>query len=125
MQNSVIDIVIRIKNGFMVGNETIAAPYSRFSEEVVKKLTQLGFLKTYKSDQKSIQVTLSYSDKQPAMTDVKIFSKPGRRLYVSYKDLKPVLGGLGYSIISTPKGILTNKEARKLKIGGELLFSIW
>lgn len=125
MQNSVIDIVIRIKNGYMVGNEAIEAPYSRFSEEVVKKLVQLGFLKTYKSDQKNIRVTLSYSDKHPSMTDVKIFSKPGRRLYVSYKDLKPVLGGLGYSIISSPKGILTNKEARKLKIGGELLFSIW
>ena len=59
------------------------------------------------------------------MTDVQIFSKPGRRYYVSYHDLKLIMGGLGYSILSTSKGILSNKEARKSKVGGELLFSIW
>jgi small subunit ribosomal protein S8 len=128
MENSVIDLIIRIKNGYMAKNETVQSPYSRVKEEVLKKLVDLGFVKKIEveGDQiKTITIKLSYPDGMPALTDVKIFSKPGSRQYVSYKDLKPVLGGLGYSILSTPKGIMTNKEARKMKIGGELLFSIW
>jgi small subunit ribosomal protein S8 len=74
---------------------------------------------------KEIIIDLLYKDKNPALTDIKIYSKPGRRYYVSYRHLKPVLNGLGYSILSTPKGILTNIEAKKLKVGGELLFEIW
>lgn len=61
----------------------------------------------------------------PAVVDVKLFSKPGRRWYTSSKKLKPVLGGMGVGILSTPKGIMTNKEAKHKKIGGELLFEIW
>ncbi len=70
-------------------------------------------------------VELSYADGMPAMTDVKIYSKPGRRWYVTVKKIKTVFGGLGAAIISTPKGILTNQEAKKEKIGGELLFEVW
>ena len=125
MQNSFIDLVIRIKNGYMARKESIEASYARFNEEILGKLKQLGFIKNFKTKDRKIQIELLYVDRNPAITDVQIFSKPGMRFYVSYKDLKPVLGGLGYSIISTSKGILSNKEARKRKLGGELLFSIW
>lgn len=125
MQNSFIDLIIRIKNGYMARKENIEASYSRFNEEILGKLKQLGFIKNFKTKDRKIQVELWYKDRNPAITDVQIFSKPGSRFYVSYKDLKPVLGGLGYSIISTSKGILSNKDARKRKLGGELLFSIW
>ena len=125
MQNSVIDLIIRIKNGYMARRENIEASYSHFNEEVLKKLMQLGFIKDFQVKERKIQVELLYKDKNPAITDVQIFSKPGRRFYVSYKDLKLVMGGLGYSILSTSKGILSNKEVRRIKIGGELLFSIW
>jgi len=125
MQNSVIDLIIRIKNGYMARKENIEVSNSHFNEEVLKKLIQLRFIKNFQAKDRKIQVELLYKDRNSAITDVQIFSKPGRRFYVSHKDLKPVLGGLGYSIISTSKGILSNKEARIRKIGGELLFTIW
>ncbi len=128
MNNSVIDLIIRIKNGYLSKKETVISPYSKFRENVLKKLLELKFIKNYqvKGDKiKEITIELSYKDGVPALTDVKIYSKPGRRYYVSYRQLKPVLGGYGASILSTSKGILTNKEAYKLKVGGELLFNIW
>lgn len=128
MENSVIDLIIRIKNGYLSQRETIESPYSRFREQVLEKLKSLAYIKGFrvsKEVQKTIQIELMYTDQKPAVTDVQLFSKPGRRFYVSYSKLKPVLGGLGYSLLSTPKGILTNNEARKAKVGGELLFSIW
>ncbi|GIW64090.1 MAG: 30S ribosomal protein S8 [Patescibacteria group bacterium] len=130
MENSVIDLIIRIKNGYLAGKDNVSASYSKFKEEVLKKLKQLKFIKDYKIEEvdnvkKVLVIDLLYVENNPALTDVKIFSKPGRRYYVSYKELKPVLSGYGYSILSTPKGIMTNKEARLKKVGGELLFNIW
>ncbi len=112
----------------MARKETIVSSYSRFKEEILAKLKKLGFIKEYKVEGdkvKKISVDLLYEKNLPAVTDVKIFSKPGQRHYVQYKNLKPVLGGFGYAILSTPKGIKTNKEAKKEKTGGELLFNIW
>jgi len=125
MQNSVIDLIIRIKNSYMTRNEQVEVLFSKFNEEVLKKLLQLGFIKKFETKEKTILVELIYKDKKPAMTEVQLYSKPGRRYYVSYKNLKLVMGGLGYSLISTSQGVLTNKEAREKKVGGELLFSIW
>lgn len=128
MENSVIDLIIRIKNGYLAGKESIVSPYNKFKEAVVKKLIELGFVKSYQLNKdkfNEMTIELVYKNGQPALTDVEIFSKPGRRYYVSYKDLKPVMSGYGYSIISSPIGIITNKEAKIKKIGGELLFNIW
>lgn len=130
MENSVVDLIIRIKNGYLAGKEQISCNYSKFKEAVLKKLKELKYIKDYKVEEKeknkkNITVDLLYIEKTPVLTDVKIFSKPGRRYYVSYKELKPVMNGYGSSIISTSKGILTDKEAIKYKIGGELLFNIW
>ena len=128
MKNSFIDLIIRIKNGYMSHKKIIISPYSKFRVEILKKLKNLGFIKDFKFRGEKIQIIdieLLYQDEKPAMMDVEIFSRPGQRQYVSYKDLKPVLNGFGYSILSTPKGVLTNIEARQQKIGGELLFSLW
>ncbi len=128
MENSFIDLIIRIKNGYLAGKDKVNIPYSRYKESILKKLKELKFVKDYQiigDVKKEIVVELLYKNKAPALTDIKIYSKPGRRYYVSYRELKPVLSGLGYSILSTSKGILTNIEAKKLKIGGELLFEIW
>ncbi len=128
MGNSAIDLIIRIKNGYMGKKETIILSYSRFSEEVVKKLTALHYIEKYQvtGDKiKIIEVELLYKNGEPAITDVNIFSKPGRRYYISYRHLKPVMSGYGISLLSTSKGILTNREARQAKLGGELLFNIW
>lgn len=128
MADPIIDLIIRIKNGYLASRETIESPYSIYRDKVIKKLMQLKYIKGYKvtGDKiKNMTIELSYKDTVPAVTDVKLYSTPGRRWYVSYSDLKLVMGGLGYSIISTPQGILTNIEAKKKKLGGELLFSIW
>ncbi len=128
MGNAAIDLIIRIKNGYLAKRETITLSYTRFGEEVVSKLMKLGYIKDFQitGDKiKAIEVTLLYKDGEPAISDVSIYSKPGRRYYTSYRHLKPVVSGIGVSIISTSKGILTNKEARKIKTGGELLFNIW
>lgn len=127
MNNGVIDLIIRIKNGYLSRRETITTPSSRFKTEILNKLQDLGFIESYKKEEdiNYITIKLKYESGMPAFTDVKLYSKPGRRWYVSVNDLKPVLSGMGYSLISTSKGILTNKEAKKEKIGGELLFDIW
>lgn len=128
MHSPIIDLIIRIKNAYQSGREETESPYSIFREEVVKKLIQMKYVKGYKvtgDKKKTMTIELLYSELQPAVTGVKIFSRPGRRWYVSVTNIKPVLGGLGYSVISTPKGVLTHIEAKKNRVGGELLFSIW
>jgi len=127
MGQNFIDLIIRIKNGYLAKKEVVIGQKSNFNLNILKKIKELNFIKDYQisEDGKNILVYLLYNDDQPALTDVKIYSKPGKRIYYSYKELKPVLSGLGFSIISTPKGILTNIEAKKLKVGGELLFDIW
>jgi len=125
--NNFSDLIIRIKNGYLSKKEAIVCRRSNFNLNILKKLKELKFIKDFKEtgDKKTVVIELLYHNKEPALTDVRIQSRPGKRIYRSYKDLKPVLSGFGFSIISTPKGILTNKEARKLKIGGEVLFDIW
>ena len=128
MENSIIDLIIRIKNGYMAKKETIESPYSKYKEAVLKKLISLKFIKGYEVKgeiKKSMTINLAYEEDKPAISDVKIYSKPGMRLYISYKNLKPVLSGFGYSILSTSHGIMTDREAKKAKLGGELLFSFW
>lgn len=123
------DLLIRIKNGYLSGQEKINVPYSRLKEKIIKKLVQTHYVKTYEIENEGVKrkilISLIYKKTKRVFNDLKIFSKPGRRWYVSAKDLKPVLGGLGVAIISTSKGLLTNNEAKKAGVGGELLFTIW
>ena len=129
MNNSIIDLLIRIKNGYLARKENVTSPHSMFKESIVKKLESLGYVKSYsitkQGVKKEIKMVLVYEEGVPLFTQVKIFSRPGRRWYVTKKEMKPVLGGLGYAIVSTPQGILTSIEAKQKQVGGELLFEIW
>lgn len=129
MNSLIIDLIIRIKNGYMAKKETVQVPFSKFAEAVLNKLQALKFIKSFDIEEddkvKKILVTLLYDEGVPSVTQIEVVSRPGQRNYVSYRELKPVLSGMGYSILSTSKGIMTNKEARKNKLGGELLFKIW
>jgi len=112
----------------MARKEKVEVVYSRLNEEILTKMKKLGLVKDFQVEGekiKKITVWLNYVDKNPAFSQVKIYSKPGQRWYCSYQEIKPVLGGLGVAFVSTSKGILTDKEARKMKVGGELLFSLW
>ena len=128
MVYSISDLVIRIKNGCMSGKAVIDSPYSIFREEVLKKLLALRYIKAYtivgEGVEKKIVIELSYDGRNKAVTDVTIYSKPGRRYYVTVKEIEKMHEGLGHGIISSPKGIVSHIEAKKSKIGGELLFHI-
>jgi len=122
------DLMIRLKNGYMARKSSIKCLYSHFSQALLDKLQQLEYIQSYTIGddvKKTIIVELRYNDGRPAITDVKIFSKPGQRRYISAKKLKPVLSNLGHAILSSPLGLVTNHEARKKHVGGEFLFEIW
>lgn len=127
MSNTHIDLIVRIKNGYQARNETVQVRRSTFSQHILTLLKKEGYVKnfTVSKDKKEIAVALSYTDGTPAITGVQIVSRPGRKIYQGVSDLPSVLGGLGIAIVSTPKGVYTNKEARRLKIGGEVLYKIW
>ena len=126
--NPIIELIINIKNGYMSRKETVSMPHSKYKQVVAEKLKELGFIGDILVDgkvKKTMKIQLKYTEGEPVITGVQIHSKAGKREYSTYKKLKKVLGGMGCSFLSTPKGILTDREAKKAKLGGELLFSFW
>jgi small subunit ribosomal protein S8 len=130
VNDQIADMLTRIKNGAMVHKESVEVPHSKMKLEIAKILKKEGYIENFskkgKKTRKFIEVALKYGeDASSVINGVRRVSKPGRRLYTLAKNLKPVKQGLGKSIISTPKGLMTNLEARKNNIGGEILFEIW
>ena len=125
------DFIIRLQNAGAVKKSTVSVPYSKHLEEIADKLRTLGYLATVdtKKDAKSgktLELTLAFLENgQPKLRGVKRISKPGRRLYVHAREAHNVKDGSGARIISTPRGILSDAEARKIRAGGENLFEIW
>ncbi|RJR13247.1 30S ribosomal protein S8 [Candidatus Parcubacteria bacterium] len=126
----IADLIIRLKNAGMVKKENVSVPHSAFKLAIAEKLRDVGYVKTVekkgKKARKVLDITLKYDEKgTPVIHGVKRVSKPARRIYRSVLEIVPVKYGHGALILSTPKGIKTDKEARKEKIGGEALFEIW
>lgn len=123
------DFIIRLKNAGAIGASSVALPHSGHIEAIAKKLKELGFVSdvsVIKKDHKMLEVALAYTDRgEHKIHGVKRVSKPGRRLYVSAADAHSVKNGMGARILSTPKGILSDAQARKVRAGGENLFEIW
>jgi small subunit ribosomal protein S8 len=120
------DFIIRIKNGNLAGKESITTYTSKMKEAIADALVRSGFVKSFSKDGKMIDVVLNYkSDKSAKIIGVQRVSKPSRRVYQKSTDIKPFKNGFGSFIISTPNGVLSNKEAVKQKVGGEVLFKIW
>lgn len=123
------DFIIRLKNAGAIGTSSVSVPHSRHIEDIAKKLKDLGFVESVevreKAGTRQLEVTLAYEGGVHKIQGVKRISKPGRRLYVSARDAHSVKNGLGARVLSTPKGILGDKEARKVRVGGEELFEIW
>lgn len=121
--------VISIKNGYRAQKDSIEVPYSQIVESIIQLLIKEKYIKQYRFDSKKKKkcfvIDLLYHEGKPAVSDVKNISKPGRRIYMSIKNVKTVLGGMGCAVLTTSKGIMTDKEARKHTIGGEVLFKIW
>ncbi len=130
VNDPISDLIIRIKNASRVGKSFVALPHSKLKASVADTLHKAGFVGEVSKEGKGVKKTLIVEilykkDGSPRIMDVKRISKPGRRLYKSVKHIFPVRYGKGASIFSTPKGILTDVEARKERVGGEELFKIW
>lgn len=119
------DALIRIKNGYSVGKISVALRFSKLIWKLVQLLQKEGYLSEVKQSDREITVVLKYNARVPAITGLKRVSRPSLRVYSGVKDLPKVLNGLGIAIISTPKGLMTDREARKLKVGGEVLALVW
>lgn len=123
------DFIIQLKNAGMIGNQTVVVRHTNHIEAIARKLKELGFVADVdisKKVPKEIIVTLAYDERGThKIHDVKRVSKPGRRLYVPATESHSVKNGLGARILSTPKGVLSDREARKVRVGGENLFEIW
>ena len=122
------DFIIRIKNANLAGKETVSVYTSNMKVAVADALARAGFVKSFSNNAtgRMLEVVLAYkADKTPKITNVQRISKPSRRVYQKSGDLKTFKSGFGSIILSTPAGILSNKEAFKQKVGGEVLFKIW
>ena len=128
--DTIADMLTRIRNANSMGYEEVTVPASKLKVELARILKEEGFIKEYKvvseDVEKNIILTLKYGNKKESViTGLKRISKPGLRVYVRSDEVPKVLNGLGIAIISTSKGIMTDKEARKLNIGGEVLAYVW
>ena len=128
--DSVADLITRIKNASIVKKATVSVPFSNFKLAIAEKLREAGDLriieKRGKKVKKTLDLTLTYSeDGAPRIRNVKRISKPGRRVYRGAHEIRSVRYGRGTLLLSTPQGVITDKEARKAKVGGEALFEIW
>jgi len=129
MVDPVTDMLNRIRNAQAVKKETVEVPFSSLKYEIAEILEKNRFIakveKKGKKLKKLLEITLKYDNKTPVVSGLKRVSKLGQRIYKKAKEMKPVKGGYGIAIISTSKGLMTNKEARKQKLGGEVLCEIW
>lgn len=130
VNDTIGDFIVRLTNAGAVHAASVALPYSAFKMAVAEKLKDAGYVaaveKKGKKVRKTLDVTLKYDEAgKHVIQGVKRISKPGRRMYKSTREIMPVRYGHGALILSTPKGVLTDKEARKAQVGGEALFEIW
>ena len=131
MSDPIADMLTRIRNANSAKHDTVEVSSSKMKLAIAKILLDEGYIKSYElvddGNFKSIKITIKYgADKNDkVISGIKRISKPGLRVYASKDELPRVLGGLGVAIISTNQGVITDKEARKLKVGGEVLAFVW
>ena len=130
MTDPIADLLTRIRNAQRAGLEQLDVPASKIKHRICEVLREEGFVREVTSSgdgkQGVLTVILKYdSDKRPAISEIKRQSKPGLRRYVSYRDIPPVMNGLGIAVLSTSKGVMVDREARKQHLGGELLATVW
>ena len=130
--DTIADLLTRIRNASSAKHETVDVPASNMKKAIVQILVDEGYVKSYtvlddkSNTQGTIRIVLKYgAGKKPAITGLKRVSKPGLRVYTNVEDMPKVLKGLGISILSTSKGVMTDKKARVENVGGEVLAYIW
>ena len=121
------DLIIRVKNASQARKESVSLPYSKLKEAIASVLVAEGYLKSVsrKKTSPTLEIELSYHNGESKIKEVKRISKLSRRVYQGFEDIHPSKGSYGKTIYSTPKGILTDRQAIREKVGGEVLFKIW
>ena len=130
LTDPIADMLTRVRNANAVMHEKVDIPHSKMKERIAKILKEQGYISNFKivtdeGNKKSIRVYLKYAGKERVIKGLKRISKPGRRVYSSVEDMPRVLSGLGIAIVSTSKGVITDKVARAEKVGGEVLAFVW
>lgn len=129
MSDVIADMLTRIRNASNAKHETVDVPASNMKKSIAQILNDEGYIEGYKvvedGKQGIIRITLKYVNKQKAIKGIRRVSKPGLRVYSNCEDIPRVMNGLGIAIISTSKGIMTDKKARKENVGGEVLAFVW
>ena len=130
MTDPLANMFTLIRNGSKAKFEKVDIPFSKMKQEIAKILKEEGFIKNFKAvtndnQREVIRIFLKYDASRKGIIHIKRISKPGRRIYVGNDKIPSVMSGLGISVFSTPKGILTDKSARKANVGGEVLCYVW
>src|SRR5713101_369515 len=129
MNDPLGDLLSRIRNAQMRNKSKVTSPSSRLRESVLDVLKNEGYIRGYavvqREGRSEIEIELKYFDGEPVIREIERVSKPGRRVYASVKNLPHVNNGLGISVLSTPKGIMADHEARDANVGGEILFTVF
>jgi len=126
----VADMLTRIRNACMASHDMVDVPYSKLKKELATVLKEEGYINSFEElenedKHKNLRIKLKYVNNQQVIAGLKRISKPGLRIYVGHKDLPRVLGGFGIAVVSTSKGIMTDRQARYQGVGGEVLCYVW
>ncbi len=130
ISDPIADMLTRIRNAIMARHDSVLIPASRIKLSIARILKDEGFINDYEvlrsKPHRAIKIYLKYSDKnQPVLSGLERVSKPGLRVYVQQKEIPRVYGGMGIAIVSTPRGVMTGRQAWRQRIGGELLCYVW
>ena len=125
MNDLIADMLARIQNAIMRRKEEVLVINTKMNEGILKVIKGEEMIEDYSVGDKDITVKLSYNEKEPVVTKFQRVSKPGQRIYISKKDIKPIMNGRGISIISTSKGIMSGAVAKSKDLGGEFICKIW
>ena len=130
MSDTLGDMLTRIRNGQTTNKKVVDAPASRFRKNVLEVLKREGYIRNFEEKEMRpginfFEIELKYYNGKPVITEIKRVSKPGRRVYSSIKNLQKTYNGLGISILSTPRGVMSDNEAREANVGGEVLCTIY
>lgn len=130
VKDSIANLIIKLKNAGLAGKADLTVPYSKLGESILALLEKEGYIKSFKKGGsknivRNIEVELAYEDGKSKVEGVERVSKLSRRIYTDSKSIRSVRSGYGMLAISTPKGVLSDREAKKQNVGGEVLFKIW
>ncbi|MBI4134229.1 MAG: 30S ribosomal protein S8 [Candidatus Terrybacteria bacterium] len=129
MTDPIADFLTRVRNAAAIGRTEVRAPYSKILHRIAEILVREGFLEEVshrgRGPRRILAVRLRYLDGKSVIEDLRRVSRPGRRSYMAIRNIRPVKSGFGIAVISTPEGLMTNREAKRKNIGGEVLCEVW